>query len=170
MRTAGMWYSHDGQDLEEIVLGKVLMGMMLVQGPEVVDKEIEDAQDDNEHDGTELGLEANDDHDAGHKANDADDHTTDAPFAGKDEPDEEEDEKHAACELEVHLAILLVDLGQARWREALADPTIGQDHQESPHDRQIAEKEVEVKDESIAKRLGDDHTKQAKDGKVGMFA
>lgn len=74
----------DGQNLEEIVLGKVLVRVVGVEleiyvsniflsspkmefatySPEVVDKEVKDAQDDDQKSGAELGLETDNNHDA----------------------------------------------------------------------------------------------------------
>ena len=91
-------------------------------GPEVVDEQIEDAQDDDEQDGAELGLEADNHHDAGAGAKDADNDAPDGPLAAEDEADEEEDEQDAACELKVHLPVLLVDLWEPGKRLGLANP------------------------------------------------
>ena len=97
--------------------------------PEVVDKDVEDAQDGDEDDGAPLGLETHNDHDAGDESDHDDRHATNAPLAGEDEANEQENEQDAAGELEVHLAVLLVELGQAGGRELFADPAVGQDHE-----------------------------------------
>lgn len=124
--------------------------------PEVVDEHVEHAQQQHQHDGAELSLEANDDHDAGDEAKQTNDHTPQAPLAGEDEPDEEEDQQNASRELDVHLAVLLVELRQSRGHELLADPRIGQDHEKTADDTEVAEEEVEIKDESVSEALGDD--------------
>ena len=76
--------------------------------PEVVDQEIENAQDHNEHDSTELCLEAYHDHDASDESKECNNDSEEAPCTAKDESNEEEDQKHSASKLEVHLAILLI--------------------------------------------------------------
>lgn len=85
---------------------------MVSYRPEVVDEDVEAAKDDDQHNGAEFGLEANHDHDTGHETKNGHNDTPDIPLAAKDEADEEKDEQHATSELEVHLAILLVNLGQ----------------------------------------------------------
>jgi len=60
--------------------------------PEVVDEDVEDAQNDNEQGGAGLGLKTDNNHDAGDEADERDDDAPDGPLAAEDEADEEEDE------------------------------------------------------------------------------
>lgn len=76
-------------------------------------------------------------------------------MASKDEPDEQEDQQHAPGELDVHLAVLLVELRQAGGDEPLADPRVRDDHEQAADDAEVAEEEVEVRDEAVADCLGD---------------
>ena len=138
--------------------------------PEVVDKDVENAQDGDEDDGAPLGLETNNDHHAGNETDHDDRHATNAPLAGEDEANEQENEQHATGELEVHLAVLLVELGQAGGRELFADPAVGQDHEQAAHDTQVAQEEVEVEDQAVAERLGDNDADQAHDGVLAVLA
>lgn len=132
--------------------------------PKVVDQQIEDAQDDHQHDGAPLGLEAHHDHDASHEADNADQDAPEAPLARKDEADEQEDQKHPTRQLKVHLAVLLVNLRQPGRSEPFADPAVREHHQETTHDREIAQEEVQIEDESVAERLGDDDADETPDG------
>lgn len=138
--------------------------------PEVVDKDVENAQDGDEDDGAPLGLETNNDHHAGNETDHDDRHATNAPLAGEDEANEQENEQHATGELEVHLAVLLVERGQAGKGLCLADPRVGEHHEQTTADGEVAEKEVEVEDEAIAERLEDDDAHQATDGVVRVLA
>lgn len=131
-----------------------------MQSPEVVDQDVEDAQDEDEQDGAQLGLEANDDHDAGNEAENADGDAPEAPLARRDETDKEEDQQDAARQLEVHLAILLIELRKTGGGEPLAHPRIRQDHEEPSNDRQVAQEEVQVEDQSVAQRLRHDHAQK----------
>lgn len=160
----------DGQDLEEVVLGKVLVGVVLVESPEVVDQQVEDAQNDNEQSGAVLGLESNDNHDAGDAAKRRDNDAPERPLATEDKSDEEEDQKDTASQLEVHLAILLVDLGKTCKDLSLANPRIRQDHDQATDDRQVSEEEVEIEDETVAKSLSDDNAHETGDGVVGVLS
>lgn len=137
--------------------------------PKVVDKDVEDAEDDDEQGGAELGLEANHNHDTGASAEERDDDAPQRPLSAKDEADEEKDEQHAASKLKVHLAVLFVDLGQAGKGLGLAHPRVGEHHEQAADDGQVAEEEVEVKDEAVTQRLGDDDGHEAGDGVVGML-
>jgi len=132
--------------------------------PEVVDQHVEDAQDDDKQRGTGLGLEAHDHHDAGDQADERHGDPPDVPLAAEDEADEEEDEQDAAGELEVHLPVLLLELGEAGEGLRLADPRVGQDHDQAAHDRQVAQEEVEVEDKAVAQRLRHDDAAEAGDG------
>ena len=143
---------------------------MHTYSPEVVDERVEDAEDDDEQGGAELGLEADNDHDAGDEADEADNDAPDGPLAAEDEADKEEDEQDAAGELEVHLAVLLLELGQAGKGLGLAHPRVRQHHEQTAHDGQVAQEEVEVEDEAVAERLGDDDADQAADGVLGVPA
>lgn len=131
-----------------------------MQGPEVVDQKVEDAENDDEHDGAELGLETNDDHDAGDKSEQADADPPEVPVAAENEADEEEDEQDATGELEVHLAVLLVELRETSRGELLAHPRIRKHHQQSAHNGQVAQEEVQIEDESVAEALEDDDTNE----------
>jgi hypothetical protein len=84
--------AHDGKDLEEIVLGEILVGVMrmklgqslvwtpvitgeqlrITYSPEVVDQEVEDGQNQHQDDGAQLRLQAHHNHDASHKPDQAD--------------------------------------------------------------------------------------------------
>ena len=151
---------HDGEDLEEVVLGKVLVRVVGVQSPEVVDQQVEDAENDDEHDSAELGLETDNNHDASDKSKQTDADSPEVPVAAEDEADEEEDEENTARELKVHLAVLLVELRKTSRGKLLAHPRIRKHHQKSSHDGQVAQEEVEVKDESVAETLEDNDTNE----------
>jgi hypothetical protein len=94
--------------LEEVVFGKVLVWVVWVKlfqvreaslggnsvtySPEVVDKDVEDAENQDQENSGELGFETNDNHDASNKAKQANEYSPNVPFTGKDEANEEEDE------------------------------------------------------------------------------
>lgn len=146
------------------------MGVLKTYSPEVVDKEVKDGEDDDKESGAKLGLEADDDHDAGAGAEEGDEDAPDGPGAGEDEADKQENQEDAAGELKVHFAVLFVEGGQAGKGLVLADPRIGEDHDEAADDGEVAEEEVEVKDEAVAEGLGDDDGHEAGDGVVGVLA
>ena len=143
---------------------------LLTYRPEVVDKDVENAQDGDEDYGTPLGLETNNNHHAGNETNHDDRNATNAPLAGKDEANEEENEQHAASELEIHLAVLLIELRQAGGRELFANPAVGQDHEQATHDTQVTQEEVEVEDQAVAERLRDDNADQTHDSVLAVLA
>ena len=105
-----------------------------MEGPEVVDQDVEDTEDQDKQDGAELGLEAYDDHDTSHSADQNDNDATEAPLAGKDKSNKEEDEQHATSQLDVHFAVFLVELWQTSWGEPLTNPRVGENHQQTTHD------------------------------------
>lgn len=138
--------------------------------PEVVDKDVEHAQNGDENDGAPLGLEANDNHDASNETDQDDGNATNAPLASEDEANEQEDEQNTASELEVHLAILLIELRKTGRSELFADPAVRKDHEQTAHDTEVAQEEVEVEDEAVAEGLGDDDADQANDGVFAVLA
>lgn len=178
----------DGKNLEEVVLGEVLVGVVLVElssllvcisteykragtySPEVVDEEVEDGEDDDQQGGAELGLEANDNHDAGNGADERDKDPAESPGAAEDETHEEEDEENTSGKLEVHLAVLLVKLGNTREGLGLADPRVGEDHDKTANDGEVTEEEVDVEDQAIAESLRNDNGHETADGVVGVLA
>ena len=102
--------------------------------PEVVDQQVENAQDDHQHDSAEFRLESHNDHHACHKAEQRHNDSQQAPLAAEDESDEEEDQEDSASKLEVHLAVLLLDLRESSESLRLADPGVRENHQQSTHD------------------------------------
>lgn len=180
----------NGQDLEKVVLGKVLVGVVLVQlrvglvsllllcmwrpgstyRPEIVDKQVKDAQNDNEKSSAELGFEAYSNHNRCASAENGDNNTPNGPLAARHEADKQEDEKDTPGELEVHLAILLVDLGETGKRLGLAHPGIGQNHEQSANNGQIAQEKVQVEDEAVADALGNDDAHEPARGVVRVLS
>lgn len=138
--------------------------------PEVVDEQVEDAEDDDQKSGAELGLEADNDHDAGSSTKEADNDTPDGPFAAEDETDKEEDQENATSKLEVHLAILLIKLGQTSESLGLANPRVGKNHDETSNDGQVAEEEVEVENQAVTESLGYDNGNKTGNRIVGVLA
>lgn len=125
--------------------------------PEVVHKHIEHTQKHNQDDSTPLRLEANDDHDASDEAKQTNKHTPEAPLAREDKAHKQEDEQHAARELDIHLAVLLIELRQAGWDELLAHPRVRNHHEQTADDAQVAQEEVQIEDQAVAQSLCDHH-------------
>lgn len=138
--------------------------------PEIVHQEIEYTEDDHEHHGAELGLEPHHHHHTGHEAEQADNDPAEPPVPGKDESNEQKDQQHPSRELEVHLAVLLIHLRQPGGRELLPHPAVGQHHQETTHDAEVAEEEIQVEDETVAESLGDDDAEETEDGVFAVLA
>ncbi|QBZ54630.1 hypothetical protein PoMZ_10336 [Pyricularia oryzae] len=98
------------------------------------------------------------------QADDGDHDPPDAPLASEHKADEEEDEQNTAGKLEVHLAVLLLELRQAGKVDGLAHPRVRQDHDQATHDRQVAQEEVEIKNKTVAESLGDNHGDETANG------
>jgi hypothetical protein len=157
---------HNRKDLEEVVLREVLVGVVGVQSPPIVDVEVEDAENEHQHDRGELGLEANNNHDAGNEAEQAGHNSPETPVTAENETNEQEDQEDASSELEVHLLILLVELGKTGGGKLLANPGVGQNHHQTAHDREVAEEEVQVEDQAISNAL---HNHNAHETSYGVF-
>ena len=97
--------------------------------PEVVDHDIEDAQDHHQDDGTPLRFEAYHHHNTSHRTKANHNQSTYAEVSCKDEADEQENEQHSSSKLKVHLPVLLVELREACRRKLLAHPTVGKHHE-----------------------------------------
>ncbi|KAI6770245.1 hypothetical protein HG530_004874 [Fusarium avenaceum] len=138
--------------------------------PEVVDQEVENAQNDNEQSSTVLGLESNNHHDTRNATEGRDNDAPERPLATEDKSDEEEDEQNSASQLEVHLAILLVNLRKTSKDLSLANPRVRQDHDQATNDRQVSEEEVQIENKSVAQSLSDDDTHETSDGVVGVLS
>ena len=76
--------------------------MCRVHSPEVVDDDIEDAENQHEKGCRPLGLEADGNHDAGGKTNNGDEKPCNAPLSTEDETDEQEDEEDTSREQEAN--------------------------------------------------------------------
>ena len=137
--------------------------------PEVIHNHVENTQDQHQHHSAELSLEAHHHHHTRNKPQAGNHDPAYTPVTGEDEADEEEYQEDTASELEIHLAVLLVDGGKTGGSEPLSDPAVGQHHQETAHDAKVAEEEVEIEDETVAEGLGDNHAKEAGDSLIAMF-
>lgn len=138
--------------------------------PEVVDQDVEDAENDNEKRGAPLGLETDDNHDASHKANGRNNDSSNGPGSTENKAHKEEDEQDTTSKLKVHFAVLFLKLGKTGKDLRLAHPRVGEDHQETTHDGQVAEEEVEVENEAVAESLDDDDSNETSDGVIGVLA
>ena len=145
-------------------------GGEITDRPEIVDENIENAQDHHKDDGTPLRLEADDHHDAGYSTDRNDNEAPEVPLARRHKANEQENQQNAAGQLEVHLAIFLVKLGQAGGSEALAHPAVGEGHDQSSQDADIAEEKVQIEDQAVTNGLDDDYTDQCRDGVLAAFA
>lgn len=143
--------------------------LIYTHSPEVVDQDVEDAEDNNQEGGAVLGLETDNDHDASASSQEANHNTPDGPLAAEDEADEEEDQENTTSQLEVHLPVLLINLGETGKGLGLADPGIGQNHEKTADDGQVSEEEVEVEDQAVSKSLGDNDAHEAGHSVIRVF-
>jgi hypothetical protein len=160
---------HNREDLEEVVFRKVLVRVVRVEGPEVVDVEVENAENEHKHDRRELGLETNNDHDAGDESEQAGNDSPETPVTAENEAHKEEDEQDTARKLEVHLLVLLVESRQTGRGELLADPRVGEHHKKPSHDRQIAQEEVEVEHQAVSNALQNHDAHKTSYSVFGVF-
>lgn len=76
------------------------MRVCRVHAPPVVDEHVEKAQHQYQETCRPFRLKPDGDHDTGREPDDGYEYASDAPFALKDESNEEENEEHATCEEE----------------------------------------------------------------------
>lgn len=138
--------------------------------PEIIDKEIEDAQDDHQHHRTPLCLETHHNHHTSHESEQTNDHSRNTPITSENKPDEQEDQQDPPGKLDVHFAVFLVYRRQPRWGKPFAHPGVAENHEKPTHNAEIAEKEVQVKYKTVAESLGNDHTKEAEYSPIGVLA
>src|SRR2546421_12168030 len=91
--------------LELRVQGPVACRRDSAYRPEVVHKQVEDAQQDHQQDGAQLRLESYHNHNAGDQADQADHDSPKTPGSGKDEADEEEHQENPSTKLYIHLPV-----------------------------------------------------------------
>lgn len=143
--------------------------MGVVDGPPVVDDNVEDGQEQDQEHGRPFGLESNSDHDTGGKSNDRGNGARQRPRAVKSESNKQKDEKNSSSELEVGPLVVLGDRGQASKELAALVQTVGHDHEETTNNREVAEEEAGVKDQSVAQCLCHYDTKECGRGVFGVF-
>jgi len=135
-----------------------------MHAPPGVSEHVEDGKHDDKEDASPFGFEADCDEDAGGETKDRNEDTGKAPRALEDESDEEENEEHASRQLEVFTPVAFADGGQSGKGGFFVGHGVGEDHEETTDDGEIAEEEVEVEDETVAETLEDDDSKESKDG------
>ena len=72
--------------------------------------------------------------------------------------------------LEVDLAVGLADVGQASKNVLLLAQAVAQHHEEATNDGEVAEEEVDVKDQPVAEPLHDDDAQERAHGDLGIAA
>jgi len=132
---------------------KVPFGMVGVIAPEVVENDVRNAEKEDEKHCAPLCLEPNGDHGAGYETDQTDDDAEKAPFAIEDETDKQENEEDPPCELKVGPSIHLGELRKGGKHIPSSVERVGEYHEETTEDGEIAQEEIHVKDETIAKRL-----------------
>lgn len=132
--------------------------------PEVVHQHIEHTQQQHKQDRAELGLESHHDHHTGEEAEQRNDDTAKSPVSRKDKSNKQEYQQHSPAELDVHLLVLLVDVGQSRKGARLLHRGVAEHHEQSPRDRQVTQEEVQVEDQAVAEGLHDHDRQETADG------
>jgi len=153
--------TNDGQCLEKVVFKEIALGVGRVDSPPVVHCDVEDGEENDEECRSPSGLEAHGDHPASGETNDRDDDTGESPLSLEDNTNEKEDEKHATSQLEVLPAIVVTESGQTSKCALAGDHRIGEDHQQTTYNGEVAEEKVDVEDEPVAETLDEDDTQEA---------
>lgn len=161
--------THDRQGLEKVVLEEILLHVGVIDRPPVVDHNVEDGQEQDQEHGRPLGLESNSDHDTGGKANNRGNDARQRPRTVEGESNKQKDEKNSSSELEVGPLVVLSNRGQAGKELATLVQRVRHDHQETTNDREVAEEEAGVKDQSVAQCLCHDNTKEGGRGVFSVF-
>lgn len=131
-----------------------------MHAPPVVHDDIEDGEEDDQECGRPLGLETHGDHDAGGEPDQREDQSCKGPLSLEGDSDEKEDQKDSACQLEVFLAIIVAQIGKSRKEGPTSDHRIGKDHEETSNNGEVAQEEINIKDETVTKALQDDDTQK----------
>lgn len=131
-----------------------------MNSPPIVGENVENAQHHNKECGRPLGLETNGNHDTSGKTNDRNKNAHEAPFALKNEAKEKEDQEDSAGKEEVFPAVVLTKGWQAREDRFTGDHGIAENHEETTNNTQVAEEEVQVKDETITESLDNNNTEK----------
>jgi len=139
-----------------------------VNAPPIIGKYVEDGQQYNQEGCGPLGLETNSDHDAGGEAEQRHEDTTDAPRTLEDKANEEEDQEDTASKLEVFPPVILSHARNAGKKLLSRTQSVTKDHEQATDDGKVAEEEVEVEDETIAKALNDDDGEKAAHSILGV--
>jgi hypothetical protein len=84
----------------ENILQEVSLGMLAMDRPEIVDENVEYAQDDDQECCGPFGLETNSDHNASGQTNDGDENARNAPCALEDETKEKENNQYTTSKKE----------------------------------------------------------------------
>lgn len=138
--------------------------------PPIIHEQVEDAKNNDQHNSAELSLEPNHNHDTGNETEEANCDSPEAPVPSENEASEQEDQEHTSGELDIHLAILLIQLRQSSGDEPLADPGIREDHEQAANDGEVAQEEIQVEDKTVAESLRNDDAEKTGNSFLGVFA
>lgn len=154
--------------MRNYALQEVARGVRVCNRPPVVDDDVKEREDNNERPTGPLGLEPNSNHRTGAEAEHAHYRASDAPCPLEDKAEEEEDEEDATGKQEVLPAVVLAERGQTGKACVARDHAFREDHEETTDDREIAQEEVEVEDETVAEALSNHDTDKTGDREFGV--
>ncbi|OLY84881.1 putative E3 ubiquitin-protein ligase RHA2B [Smittium mucronatum] len=158
--------AHDRECLEKVVFYKVAMGAVGVERPPVVDDEVEDGEDGDEHHGRVLGLEADSDHEAAETADD-DEGDAEQRVVGriKQHAKKEEHEEDAATEQDVGSAVGLAHGGDtSKGLLFVHQERFCQQDKEPAANGYVAHKEAKVKNQAVCYALTNNDGEETSNG------
>lgn len=157
--------------IEEVsLLEKVALRVRFVNSPPGIDRKVESSQHDNQEESALFRLVPNCDQQARNQTTRTDHPFRPSSLTVEDETEEEENEENSTKELEVFLAILIVD--PHRWHtdqvRLFSRESVRESHEESTDHGEVAKEEGEVENQAVSETLRDDNTEETDSSVEGV--
>lgn len=145
--------SNNGKGLEKVIFEEITLRVLVMNAPPVVNEYVEDGEEDDQESSRPFRLESKDNHDTSRQTNEGKCETNKRPLSLESNSNEKEDEKYTSGQLEVFPPVVITQARQSCKVVLALNHGFRKDHEKSANDGEVAQEEIDVKDETISKSL-----------------
>ncbi len=140
------------------------IGILLMEVPPIVQSNIANWKEGDENPSRPFGFETDNNHETSDQRKYGDKKSQEGKFTSENEAHKKKNEQNSSRQLNVH-ALVILRQGWNSGKQALLARGVGisEQHKKTSNDREGAEKETGLKNQTVADGLGENNGKQAPD-------